>query len=237
MADAPPTAKPETTQKKNPFSVDVRKSPAPSTQASSTNMKLKKGTMLGKAPVEGLGSVSAFGQALDRKTLHQDPFLNLELENSLREKAIEKEAKFASVKVERENLQKIVFEQTLQRFKHTLGDPEAGTLCEDQDIIDYCAEPLMELMEQYNIWLEDTRRDVEEKGKLLDFKTGEIQKLSRENEKYTFVSDKAKTKKEEKKLTWQDHEELLFSERQVNRKLLSMMSEKGFRKLSASPKR
>ena len=58
-----------------------------------------------------------------------------------REKAREKHEKFASVKVERENLQKIVFEQTLQRFKHTLGDPEAGTLCEDQDILDHCAEP------------------------------------------------------------------------------------------------
>ena len=129
MADAPPSPKPATTQKKNPFTVDLRKSPEPSTQGSSTMpLKLKKGTMLGKAPVEGLGTVAAFGEALDRKTIHQDPFLNLELENSLREKAKEKEAKFASVKVERENLQKIVFEQTLQRFKHTLGDPEAGTL-------------------------------------------------------------------------------------------------------------
>ena len=60
----------------------------------------------------------------------------------------------------------------------------------------------MELMEQYNKWLEDTRKDVEEKGKILDSKNGEIQKLSRENEKYIFIADKAKTKKEEKKLTW-----------------------------------
>ena len=219
-------------KQKNPF-----KSTEPSTQGSSTKQGLKKGVLIGKAPAEDLGTVVAFGEALDRKTLHQDPFLNLELEDNLREKAREKHEKFASVKVERENLQKIVFEQTLQRFKHTLGDPEAGTLCEDQDILDHCAEPLMELMEQYNIWLEDTRKDVEEKGKLLDFKNGEIQKLSRENEKYNFVAEKAKTKKEEKKLTWQDHEELLFSERQVNRKLVSMMSEKGFRKLSVSPGR
>ena len=45
MADAPPTPtkKPTTTQKKNPFSVDndLRKSPEPSTQGSSVNLKLK----------------------------------------------------------------------------------------------------------------------------------------------------------------------------------------------------
>ena len=94
-----------------------------------------------------MGTVAAFGEELDRKTLHQDPFLNLELEETNKAKAQAKKEKFASVKKERDNLQKMVFEQTLQRFKHTLGDPEAGTQCEDDEILNHCAAPLMELME------------------------------------------------------------------------------------------
>ena len=82
---------------------------------------------MGKGVQDDLGTVQAFGEELDRKTLHQDPFLNLELEESNRIKAKEKKEKFASVKKERDALQQMVFEQTLQRFKHTLGDPEAGT--------------------------------------------------------------------------------------------------------------
>ena len=37
--------------------------------------------------MDELGTVAAFGEELDRKTLHQDPFLNLELEESNKAKA------------------------------------------------------------------------------------------------------------------------------------------------------
>ena len=94
---------------------------------------------------------------------------------------MQKEIKFKKVKEERENLTKIIYDQTLQRFNHTLGED-----CSEEDI-NHCAEPLMKMFEQYNIWVEDARADIEEKQKLLDIKNLEIQMLSRENEKYMII--------------------------------------------------
>ena len=45
----------------------------------------------------------------------------------------------------------------------------------------------MKMFEQYNLWVEDARADIEEKQKHLDTKNLEIQMLSRENEKYMII--------------------------------------------------
>ena len=71
----------------------------------------------------------------------------------------------------------------------------SGTSKED---LEYCAQPIVELIGQYTSWIEDLRFEVEEKNKKLEEKNLVMNKLSKENDKYNALTEKTNKKKDGK---------------------------------------
>ena len=108
----------------------------------------------------------------------------------------------------------------MQRMRFVLG-PDAT-----EEQIEYCCEPYLSLMERYSTLVDDSRIEIDGLNKVLEDQNMEIAKLSKENEKYLMLAGVGQAKR-----TWGAYEDLLGSERIVNRKFISMIAEESKNKL------
>ena len=156
--------------------------------------------------------IQVMGEQIMRKELHQDPFVNKELDLEADKKLKLKEKVTAKAKESRESLRQTVIDQTVNRFKHVLRDKVS-----DEDV-KYCTEPLIQLLEQQSKLVEDSRVEIDGLQKILDSKQLDIAKLSNENDKFMQLSQGKKA--------WREYELLLAKERIVNRRLMAMLAER-----------
>ena len=157
---------------------------------------------------------------MPRKTLHQDPFQNLQLAKEHKEQLEEMQAKLKQGKEDRERLKQNVVDQALQRMRFVLG-PDAT-----EEQVEYCAEPYLSLIGRYSNLVDDSRVEIDGLNNVLEDQNMEIAKLSKENEKYLMLAGVGQAKR-----TWGAYEDLLGAERIVNRKFISMVAEESKNKL------
>ena len=163
---------------------------------------------------EELGTVIGLGQTLERSDLHQDPFQALSLAREHAQLLEEMQQKLKSSQEERLRLKENIIEQTKGRIRFVLG-PHAS-----EENIEYVAEPYMGLMEKYSGIVDESRVEIDGLNKVLETQNMEIAKLSKENEKYLMLTGVGQAKR-----TWAAYEDLLGTERIVNRKFISMMAD------------
>ena len=111
--------------------------------------------------------------------------------------------------------------QVTNRIKFILGDKAT------EDNINYIAEPYFGLIDKYAGLVDESRVEIDSLNQVLESKNMDIATLSSENEKYMMLAGMGSVSKR----NWDQFEDLLGSERIVNRKFVSMVAEQSKKKL------
>ena len=125
--------------------------------------------------------------------------------------------KFKQTKQERANLNVEIAASTMKRMKEINGGEFNATFGEFQEKrnpdynLKYAVGPLIELLEQYNKFVDDSQYEINGLHTMLEAKDMDVSKLKKENTKFLANAGG--------KVSWQAYEGCLANERETNMRL------------------